>query len=75
MTLIKTKLILIKRWENHINIYATFVDDDNIDNSHTYKKVPCQYPQDNIPNGMYDLSDGKQFYKYQRWHLTSNHGT
>jgi hypothetical protein len=42
-------------WENHINKYATFVDDDNIDNSHTYEKVPYQSPRDNIPNGMYDL--------------------
>ena len=48
-------MILIKRWENHINIYATFVDDDNIDNSLTNVKVPYQSPQDNIPNGMYDL--------------------
>jgi hypothetical protein len=48
-------MILIKRWENHINIYATFVDVDNIDRSHTDKKVPYQSPQDNIPNGMYDL--------------------
>jgi len=48
-------LILIKRWENHINIYATFVDDDNIDNSHTYEKVPYQSPQDSISNGMYEL--------------------
>ena len=48
-------MILIKRWENHINIYATFVDDGNIDNSHTNVKVPYQSPQDNIPNGMYDL--------------------
>ena len=44
-------LILIKRWENHINIYATFVNDDNVDNG----KDPYQSPQDNIPNGMYDL--------------------
>jgi hypothetical protein len=48
-------MILIKRWENHVNIYATFVDDDNIDNSHTNVKVPYESPQDNIPNGMYDL--------------------
>ena len=48
-------MILIKRWENHINIYATFVDDDNIDNSHTYEKVSSQSHRDNIPNGMYDL--------------------
>jgi hypothetical protein len=39
-------LILIKRWENHINIYATFVDDE---------ADPYQLPLDNIPNGMYDL--------------------
>jgi len=44
-------LILIKRWENHINIYATFVDDHNFDNG----VVPYQSPQDNIPNGMYDI--------------------
>ena len=48
-------MILIKRWENHINKYATFVDDDNIDNSLTNVKVPYQSPRDNIPNGMYDL--------------------
>jgi hypothetical protein len=35
-------MILIKRWENHVNIYATFVDVDNIDRSHTYEKVPDQ---------------------------------
>jgi hypothetical protein len=39
----------------HINIYATFVDDDNFDNSHTYVKVLYQSSQDNIINGMYDL--------------------
>jgi len=44
-------MILIKCWENHINIYATFVDDDNVDN----EVVPYQSPQDTIPNGMYDL--------------------
>jgi hypothetical protein len=49
-------MILIKRWENHVNIYATFVDVDNIDRSHTYKKkVPYQSPKDNIPNDMYDI--------------------
>ena len=48
-------MILIKRWENHINIYATFVDVDNIDRSHTDKKVPYQSPQDNITNDMYDI--------------------
>ena len=48
-------MILIKCSENHINIYATFVDDDNIDNSNTYVKFPYRSPQDNIPNGMYDL--------------------
>ena len=48
-------LILIKRWENHINIYATFVDDNDNDNSHTYKKVPYQSPQNIILNGMHDL--------------------
>jgi len=44
-------MILIKRWENHINMNATFVDDDNFDNG----AIPYQSPQDNIPNGMYDL--------------------
>jgi hypothetical protein len=48
-------MILIKCWESHISIYATFVDDDNIDNSHTFVKVTYQSPQDNILNGMYDL--------------------
>ena len=48
-------MILIKRRENHVNIYATFVDVDNIDRSHTYEKVPDHSPQDNIPNGMHDL--------------------
>ena len=48
-------MILIKRWESQINIYATLVDDDNFDNSHTYKKVPYQSSQDNIINSMYDL--------------------
>ena len=48
-------MILIKRWENHINIYATFVDDDNIDIGHIYAQVPYQIPQGNITNGMYDL--------------------
>ena len=48
-------LILVKRWENHINIYATFVDDDTSDNSLTSEKVPYQSPQDNILNGMYDI--------------------
>jgi hypothetical protein len=32
-------MILIKRWENHVNIYATFADVDNIDRSHTCEKV------------------------------------
>ena len=44
-------MILIKLWENYINIYATFVDDDNFEN----EVDPYQLPQDNIPNGMYDL--------------------
>ena len=44
-------LILIKGWENHINIYATFVDDDNCEN----EADPYQFLQDIIPNGMYDL--------------------
>ena len=48
-------MILIKRWENHINIYATFVDDNDSDNSLTNVEVPYQSPQNNIPNGMYDL--------------------
>jgi hypothetical protein len=48
-------LILTKGWENHINIYATFVDDNDNDNSLTNKKVPYQSHQNNIPNGMYDL--------------------
>ena len=39
-----------------INVYSTFVDEDNFDNSHTNEKVPYQSPQDNISNGMYDLS-------------------
>jgi hypothetical protein len=37
------------------NRYATFVDDDNIGNSHTYVKVPYRSPKVNILNGMYDL--------------------
>jgi hypothetical protein len=44
-------MILIKRWENHINIYATFVDDGNFEDM----AVPYMSPKDNIPNGMYDL--------------------
>ena len=44
-------LILIKRWENQINICATFVDDNNFET----EADPDQFPQDNIPNGMYDL--------------------
>jgi hypothetical protein len=48
-------LILIKGWENHINIYATFVDDNDSDDSLTSENVPYQSPQNNIPNGMYDL--------------------
>ena len=44
-------LILIKRWENQINICATFVDDDNFET----EADPDQFPQDKIPNGMYDL--------------------
>jgi hypothetical protein len=35
-------------------MYATFVDDHNIDNSHTYENVPHQSAHDNIPNGMYE---------------------
>jgi hypothetical protein len=38
-------------WENQINICATFVDDDNFET----EVDPCQFPQDNILNGMYDL--------------------
>ena len=44
-------LILIKLWENQINISATFVDDDNFET----EVDPCQFPQENILNGMYDL--------------------
>jgi hypothetical protein len=44
-------MILIKRWEKHINIYATFVDDDNLEDM----TVPYQSPRNNIPSGMYDL--------------------
>ena len=39
-------LILVKRWENHINIYATVVEEVSI--------YPAK-PFDNISNGMYDL--------------------
>ena len=45
-------MTLVKRWENHINISATFVDDDTVD----IGADPYPSPQDNIPNGMYDLS-------------------
>ena len=38
---------LVKRWENHINISATFVD---------IGADPYPSSQYNIPNGMFDLS-------------------
>jgi hypothetical protein len=41
-------MILIKCWENHINIYATFVDDDNFEDM----AVPYMSPKDNIPNDL-----------------------
>jgi hypothetical protein len=43
-----------KKNKNHVNIYATFVDVDNIDRSHTYKKVPDQSPQDNNSTNIND---------------------
>jgi hypothetical protein len=43
-------LILVKRWENHINIYATVVEEVGI-----YMADPYESSEDDIPNGMYDL--------------------
>ena len=43
-------LILVKRWENHINIYAIVVEEVGI-----CMADPYESSEDDIPNGMYDL--------------------
>jgi hypothetical protein len=43
-------MILVKRWENHINIYATVVGKAGICMSDPYESS-----EDDIPNSMYDL--------------------
>jgi hypothetical protein len=37
------------------SVTSTFVDDNNVDKSHTYEVVPYQYPLHNITNGLYDI--------------------
>jgi hypothetical protein len=44
-------MILIKCWENHINIYATFVEDVNVEDM----AEPYEFSKDDTPDGMYDL--------------------
>ena len=44
-------MILVKRWENHINIYATVVVNDG----HRSMALPYESSEDEIVNGMYDL--------------------
>ena len=45
-------MILVKRWENHINIYATVVvNDDDLPSM----ALPYESSEDEILNGMYDL--------------------
>jgi hypothetical protein len=49
-------MILIKRWENLINKYATVVGKPELRKS--YEKCmadPYESSEDDIPNGMYDL--------------------
>jgi hypothetical protein len=42
-------MILVMRWENHINIYATVVDGQQF-----YLAEPYESSEDDTPNGMYD---------------------